>query len=157
MSKRQYTVQFNGVAVTAQQDFFEIVGATTKLTKLKRVILSQTTDVGDAQEEGLLILIKSGQTTSGTGGTAPAVEQLDAGDGVESATAEANNTTKASAGTIVTHHPESWNVRAPFEWPRDPDVEGIPLGNGRRATVELATTPVDSITISGVAYLEEEG
>jgi hypothetical protein len=153
---RVYTVQFTGVAVTAQQDLFELVAASTKTLRLMALFLSQSTEVGDTQEEGLSILIKSGQTTSGSGGSGPTPVPLCVTDAAAGFTAEVNNTTKATSGTIVTHHADNWNVRAPFMimWP--PEMR-IPITGSRRLTIELGTTPADSITMSGTIYVEETG
>ena len=145
---RMYTVQFTGVAVTAQQDFFEIVAAAGKTCKIRGVMLSQSTEVGDAQEEGLSILFKSGSTTSGSGGSAPAPVPTNVNDAAAGFTAEANNTTKASVGTIVTHVADNWNVRMPYMWMM-PEEMCVQLTGGRRFTLELGTTPADSITMSG--------
>jgi len=156
MIARNYTVVFTGVAVTAQQDLFEIVAAAGKNVEIMAIFLSQTTEIGDAMEEGLSILIKSGSTTSGSGGSAPTPVPLSVTDAAAGFTAEVNNTTKATVGTIVTHHADSWNIRAPFMliFPEDMRVQ---LTGGRRATIELATTPADSITMSGTLYLREFG
>jgi hypothetical protein len=156
MIARNYTVAFTGVAVTAQQDLFEITAAAGKNVELVAMFLSQSTEVGDAQEEGLSILIKTGAATSGTGGTAPTPVPLTVTDAAAGFAAEVNNTTKASTGTIVTHHADNWNVRMPFIiiFPEDMRVS---LTGSRRLTVELATTPADSITMSGTLYLREFG
>jgi hypothetical protein len=153
---RQYTVQFNGVAATVQQDLFEIVAAAGKVAYLNYLLLSQLTEVKDAEEEMLLVLIKSGQTTSGSGGSAPTPVPVNVTDAAAGFTAEVNNTTKATAGTIVTHHAEHWNVRMPLLWVPPPNL-WIPLTGARRATVELATTPADSITIAGTLGVFEVG
>jgi hypothetical protein len=153
---RMYTVQFTGVAVTAQQDLFEIVAAAGKNCRLRALFLSQSSDVGDAAEEGLSILIKSGSTTSGSGGSAPTPVPLSVTDAAAGFSAEANNTTKATAGTIVTHHAENWNIRVPYQLILPPEM-CVELTGSRRATVELATTPTDSLTISGTLYVEEFG
>src|SRR5215211_4475737 len=97
-----YTVPFAAVNVTAQQDFWEIVAASTRLAVVHGWELSQSTEVGDAQEEGLSILVKKGATTSGSGGTAPTPVPLETNQGASGFTAEVNNTTKASVGTITT-------------------------------------------------------
>lgn len=153
---RMYTVQFNGVAVTAQQDFFEIVAPADAIVRIHEIGLSQITEIGDAMEEGLSILMKSGSTTSGSGGTAPTAVPIEFGDAAFGGTCEVNNTTKATAGTIVTHQAWSWNIRMPFQhiwtpeqWPK--------LSPSRRWTLELATTPLDSITMSGYVAFEEIG
>jgi hypothetical protein len=153
---RIYTVQFNGVAVTAQQDLFEITAAAGKPCRILSINLSQSSEVGDAQEEQLLILVKSGQTTSGSGGTAPTPVTANPSDAAAGFSAEVNNTTKASTGTIVTHLPDAWNVRMPL-WKYPPEKAAIELSGGRRMTVELASTPADSITMNGYMEIEEEG
>ncbi len=156
MSSRIYTVSFSGVAVTAQQDLFEITAAAGKNVRLRALYLSQSTEVGDAQEEGLSILIKSGQTTSGSGGSAPTPIPNSVTNAAAGFSAEVNNTTKATAGTITTYHSDNWNVRVPFQLIIPPEL-CLELTGSRRATVELATTPADSITMSGTLYVEEFG
>lgn len=151
---RMYSVSFSDVAVTVQQDLFEIVAAAGRTLIVRGLELSQSSEVGDAQEEGLSILFKSGQTTSGSGGSAPTPIPMDFNDNAAGCSAETNNTTKASAGTIVTHRAAHWNVRAPYLWMMPPEM-CIRITGGRRFTVELATTPADSITMSGTLYLEE--
>lgn len=152
-----YTVQFNGVAVTVQQDLFEIVGAATKPYVILGFGVSQTTEVGDAQEENLLLLLKSGQTTTGSGGTVPTPVAVDTSSATAAGfTAEANNTTKATTGTILTHKPFAWNVRAPMDYVFT-EAEQLLMAAARRCTLELASTPVDSITMNGYITVQEIG
>lgn len=153
---RMYSVSFAGVAVTAQQDFFEVVAAAGKNCRIRALYLSQSTDVGDAAEEGLSILLKSGSTTTGSGGSAPTPVPMNVTDAAAGFTAEANNTTKATAGTIVTHHADNWNIRMPYQLILPPEM-CAELTGSRRFTVELGTTPADSITVSGTLYVEEFG
>lgn len=153
---RKYTVQFNGVAATVQQDLFEIVAPADAVVVVHDIHLSQSTEVGDAAEESLSILIKSGQTTSGSGGTAPTAVPIELGDAAFGGTCEVNNTTKASTGTIVTHAAYNWNIRVPLDIIFTPETRPV-LSPSRRGTVELATTPADSITISGYMTIEEIG
>lgn len=153
---RLYTVSFTGVAVTAQQDLFEVVAPADAVVRIHRIGLSQSTEVGDAMEEGLSLLLKSGQTTSGSGGSVPTAIPNELGDAAFGGTCEVNNTTKASAGTIVTHYAWNWNVRMPFEHVFTPEERPI-LSPSRRGTLELATTPADSITMSGYMVIEEIG
>jgi hypothetical protein len=153
---RRYTVQFNGVAVTAQQDFFEVVAPADAVVVIHDIHLSQSSEVGDAQEEGLSILLKSGATVSGSGGSTPTAIPIEFGDAAFGGTVEANNTTKANTGTIVTHAAWNWNVRVPLDIIFTPETRPI-LSPSRRGTVELATTPADSITVSGYMTIEEIG
>ena len=153
---RKYTVQFSGVAATVQQDLFEIVAPADGVVIVHDISISNLTEVGDAAEEMLLLQLKSGQTTSGSGGTTPTPVPIELGDAAFGGTTEANNTTKATAGTIVTHFSETWNVRQPFLKIYTPETRPV-LSPSRRATLELATTPADSITLSGTITIEEIG
>lgn len=153
---RVYTIQFNGVAVSAQQDFFEVVAASTKAVQLLEVHLSQTTELGDAQEEALLVLVKSGQTVSGSGGSSPTAVPLELGDAAFAGSCEVNNTTKANTGTIVTHFAWAWNIRVPLDIIFTPECVKT-LAPSARMTVELGTTPADSITMSGYIVVRELG
>lgn len=153
---RLYTAQFNGVAATAQQDLFEINCPADAIVVIHEIGVFQTTEVGDAQEEGLSLLLKSGATTSGSGGTTPTAVPRELGDAAFGGTVEVNNTTKATGGTIVTHMAWAWNVRMPFQHVFTPETRPI-LSPSRRGTLELATTPADSITLSGYIVFEEVG
>ncbi len=153
-----YSAVFSSVAVTAQQDFFEITAPANVAVVLHSVELTQSTEVGDAQEEGLAVLIKRGTsaTTSGSGGTAPTAAPLDPGTAAFGGTCEANNTTKMSGGTITTLYSGNWNVRGPFLFLPPPEDRPTMAG-GMRFTVELATTPADSITMSGTVVFHTIG
>jgi hypothetical protein len=152
-----YTAVFNAVAVTAQQDFFELVAPSDAVVKVHRILITQSTEVGDAAEEGLNVLIKRGATTSGSGGgTPPTPQPTEFGFPAAGSTVEINNTTKASAGTIQTLWAENWNIRTPYEWLPTPECQ-LFLSPSQRLTVELATTPADSITMSGTLVFEEIG
>ncbi len=153
-----YTVQFNGVvaATGVQQDFIEIISHASKQCVLLAWGLSQSTEVGDTQEEGLSLLVKSGQTTTGTGGTVPTPTNNDGAGASSGFTAEVNNTTKATGGTIVTHYAYNWNVRMPFDQVYTEQMQLV-FGAGRRITIELATGPADPITLSGYAVVQEIG
>ena len=153
---RMYTATFSAVAVTAVQDLFEVVAPADAAVVLYAVYLSQSSDVGDAAEEMLQVAIKSGATTSGSGGTAPTPPPLSLGNPAFGGTVEVNNTTVASAGTIVTHHKESFNSRAGWQYIPTPEMRKV-LSPSARMTVELLTTPADSLTMDGTIYFEEVG
>lgn len=154
---RMYSVTFSSVAVTAQQDFFEITAATGKPCVVHSIELEQHTEVGDVQEEGLLVTLKRGTsaTTSGTGGSqAVTAPPQSSNTGVAGFTADTNNTTKMSGGTITTLRAWAWNVRIPFFKVFTPETRPI-ITPGERLTVELGTTPADSISVSGTMMVEE--
>ena len=153
-----YSASFASTAVTAQQDFFEIIVPATKVVIIHSVELTQSTDVGDVAAEGLAILHKRGVgATSGSGGTtAAAPAKLETGAATAGSTFEANNTTKMTAGTITTLHASNWIIQSPYLWLPTPEMRHV-LAPSERYTVELATTPADSVTISGTLVLEEIG
>lgn len=155
-----YTAQFNGVAVTAQQDFFELVAPADAVVYVHRIEIEQSSEVKDAEEEGLSVLVKRGEgtVTSGTGGTTPTAIPISKGDAAFGGTVEANNTTKMTTGTgaIVTLRSWAWNIRMPLEKIFTPE-ERLVISPSDRITVELATTPADSITMNGTIVFEEIG
>ena len=156
MYGRMFTAVFNNVAVTAIQDLFELVAPSTGIVVLHDIHLSQNTDVGDAAEEILRIELTSGHTTSGSGGSAVTPVDVDFGDPAFGGTCEANNTTQAVSGTIVTHYVWNWNIRGPFDKIFTPETRPI-LRPSRRMCIELPAAPADSITMSGSITFEEIG
>jgi hypothetical protein len=156
MPGRIYSAQFSGQASAAQVDFFELNAPADGVVELLELHLGNQTEVGDTQEEMLLIAIKSGQTTSGSGGATPTAVPRQLGDSAFGGTVETFNTTKASAGTIVTHEVHAWNVRVPFTRIWTPETTIIINPSGR-LTVELGTTPADSITYCGTIVFREIG
>jgi hypothetical protein len=155
---RLYTVQFNAVTLTggAQQDLFEIVAPADAIVKIHDFNISQSSDVGDAAEEILSVLMKSGSTTTGSGGTSPTAVPNELGDAAFGGTTKCNNTTTATGGTIVTHAPFNWNIRMPLVQIWQPETRPI-LSPSRRWTLELATNPADALTASGFVTFEEIG
>jgi hypothetical protein len=151
-----YSVVFSSVAVTAQQDFFEYTAPSDAVAVIHSVELTQSTDVGDAASEGLAILHKRGATVSGSGGSTPTPAPLELGFTAAGGVAKVNNTTKANTGTIVTMHSSNWIIQSPYLWLPTPEYRHV-LSPSQRYTVELGTTPADSITVSGTLIVEEIG
>lgn len=148
---RMYSVSFTEVAVTAQQDFFQIEAVNVPAI-IHSVYLSQTTDVGDAAAENLSILIRR-VTDALTNVTAEA--QLDTGDSAANADLNVNDVTELVTGA-QTIHSEAWNIAMPFVYLPPPE-QRIVVPVGDVVTVNLNTTPADSITMSGTMYFEEIG
>lgn len=153
---RIYRAVAANTAQGAQVDIFEVNVASTKVVRLFEVHLSQLTEIGDAQEEMLSILVKEGATTSGSGGSTPTIVPATKGDAGYAGTIETHNTTKATGGTIVTHMSVNWNIRVPLDIIFTPETV-ITLPPSSRLTVELATTPTDSVTFGGYIVFEEIG
>lgn len=157
---RMYTASFKAVAVTAQQDFFEILAPTDAVVVIHDWELNQTTEIGDAQEEqlGLTTNRGVGTVTSGSGGTTATSQPVHDGDAAFGGTVEVNNTTKmvVGTGTLEELEPYSWNVRIPLMKIYTPETRPV-ISPGNRWTLELESTPTDSITMNGKVTFEEVG
>lgn len=143
---RSYTAPINiSSAFTAQIDIFELLAATGKPGILVSFELGQPTEIGDAQEEMLtLILKRCTGGTSGSGGGTPTFQSTRPNDTAAGVTAETGNTTKYAAGTVVEMARFQWNVRIGCLYVPVPE-ERIVFDAGTRLVLELATTPADSI------------
>jgi hypothetical protein len=160
MIGRRYRAPINIGATTAQIDIFELLAGSATPLALTGFTLGQTSEVGDAQEEELLLILKycTGSVTSGSGGTATVgIQRVLPGDSASSATLETGNTTKLAVGSgaIVELERFSWNIRQdmPVIWV--PEMWQVCAG-GARLVLELATTPADSISaIVGSVHFAE--
>lgn len=151
---RIYTIPIAPAALTAAQDLWAIVSNTNRSTRLAGIHLFQTSDLGDAAEEVLRVRIRSGQTSAGSGGSAPTPTPCDASDSGAGFTARINDTTQASAGTIIVHAELGWNIRVDRDWWLPPGFT-FKFDGARRWTVELPAAPADSLTIGGTLWVEE--
>jgi hypothetical protein len=151
---RMYNVPLVRTSVTVAVDLAELLTAATHICVVHAIEVSQSTDVKDAEEEMLLLAWKSGQTSTGSGGnTGVTPVPVLIGDAAHGMTVETFNTTKATAGTIVTHKVWDWNVRIPFEKVFTPETRLI-IPPSTRATLELVGAPADAITIGGQLVIE---
>lgn len=162
---RIYTVPYSGTLTNTggDSDLFELVPAAEIPIRLVALVLGQSSDFKDAEEEGLRISILRLPTTftSGSGGSSVTPVPVNPNDAAASFAAECNNTTIAStSGTAVTVEEFSWNVRmAPLErqWP-DPDTRILQrrsAGSTQGLIVRCQSTPADDISITITAYVEE--
>lgn len=152
---RYYIVQFQAVAVTTVVDFLEIVPADDKPCFLKEAHITQSTEAKDAEEELLRVAIRRGYTTSGSGGTVPAIEKRNPSDAAAGFVAEANNTTVAATGTPAELHARSFNNR--IGWHFEPTPEAyIPVTQAQTSlVVRLLAAPADSTTFDGEFHIIE--
>lgn len=157
---REYTAVFDAVAVTAEQDFFEILAPATAAIRLLEVHIGQETEEGDTQAEMLAwkMVYGAGSVTSGSGGSTATPRPTHEGYGASGATIEINNTTKLAAGTgtLTTKWGGAFHVAAGLHWPPKPKGELV-ISPSEYLTVELAEAPADSITFTGTILFEEIG
>lgn len=154
---RMYSIPFSAVSISAAQDLFEILAASAKPFYLHEVVFAQSSDYGDAQAEGLSILIKkaTGSYTSGSGGTTPTAVKHATNDASAGPTPEVNNTSQASAGSgaLTTIRADAFNVQAGYQYLPTPEQRILFLPT--EACVVSITVPADAITGSGTAVIEE--
>lgn len=157
---RIYTATFKSTAVTAAQDLFEIAAPTDAVVVVHAWHVSQSTETGDAAEEMLILTCNRGvgSVTSGSGGATVTPQPIEDGDTGFGGTVERNNTTIMAAGTGTLEELEVhvWNIRVPFSMVYTPETRPK-ISPGNRWTLELESTPADSITMSGTVIFEEIG
>lgn len=157
---RVYTIQGGPTANTVKIDFFSATPADDKPCKLHAVYIGQTTEFGDAAEELLEVFITRGGTamTAGSGGAAPTPQPVDSS--AESAagfTARTLDTTIATFTSGVVVHRDAFNVRTGWQYiPAPEDRIGFSQANGG-ISCSLNAAPLDSITWTITAYIEEQG
>lgn len=155
-----YTVVYTGTLTLSggNADLFELTPADDKPIRLRGLILSQYSEVKDAEEEGLsLSIIRLPATVTSGNGTSVTPQVLKSTDAAAGFTAKANGATVATtSGTAVTLEEFAWNVRmSPLErwWP---DETFAPSCREAAAlVVRCNTTVADDISISITAYVEE--
>lgn len=150
---RKYRAIHPATAFTAQQDLWEVNGASTKVTWICGWIIGQGTELGDAAEEKILMQWISGHATSGNGtARTPRPNGADAAFG---GTVESGATTIASTGTPVTEWEDYWDVRQQEKWMLDPG-SWLLVPASARWVLRLAA-PADSVTASSTLILAEAG
>ena len=152
---RIYSATFSASAFTVAVDAFEVVAPADSAVLIHELHLSQGTELGDAAEEQLLVLVRTGFTTSGSGGSAFTPIPRSLGEAAFGGTAEFMNTTQAVNGTAVNHHAEYWNIRVPYQKIWTPETR-IVISPSARLVVTLPA-PTDSVTAAGTLVFEEIG
>jgi hypothetical protein len=152
---RIYAVTFEGTAVTAQVDFFELAPADDKPVRLLGLMLSQSSDLGDAAEEILRLKVIRGHATSGSGGSSATPRPVNTNDAAAGSTAETLNTTIASTGTAVDLLADTFNIRSGYQLWWTPETAPMASQADGTIVVRLMAAPADSLTMSGTLYFEE--
>lgn len=155
-----YSTQFTGVTLTTgtPQDAFSLKAATTVVGKLHALFLSQSVKAQDANDAQIGFQIAMGATTQGSGGSTPAAVSGRNTLGTSGMTIHANDTTQASAGTIVIPHTFSFNDRAGEALVLTPEMREIfTWGGAATCLVVKILSPSQTYTsgFNGVIYWEE--
>lgn len=157
---RVYTVSFSATVTAAgtDTDLFELTPTDDKPIRLRGLVLSQISEVGDAAEEGLRIsIIRLPATVTSGNGTGTTPQPLDETDTAAGFAAEVNGTTVATtSGTASTLDECGWNIRmSPFErwWPEERFAPQVRQAGA--LVVRMQTTLADDATFACTAYVEE--
>jgi hypothetical protein len=147
---------FSAQAVTTATDVFEITPAADRAILIYGMDLGQTTDLGDAAEEVLMIGIYR-DVTAGSGGTA-LTEYVYSNAAVGAANSAAVRVlgTASTGGTLIGIIP--WNIRIPLEWRPIPELRpkfSNLAAEGPVSSFRLIAAPTDSITVSATLYWTE--
>lgn len=146
MLGRSYRAPINIPAFTAQLDIFELTAASTTPFALVGFNLGQPSEVGDAQEEQLVCVLKyvTGAPTPGSGGATVTPGRCLPGDAAAVTTVKTGNTTKLTGGTVQELARPTWNVRQDFPVIWIPEMWQV-CAPSARIVLELAKTPADQI------------
>lgn len=154
---RIYTVEFEGVSVTAAVDFFQLSPADDKPIEIVGLFLGQASDVGDAAAEILRYRVIRGHTSGGTGGNSPTPRPLNRSDAASGFTAMTNNTTIAAGGTVHNLHSDTFHISSGEKlWLPDGCTWEATQGD-TTLIVRLMAAPTDALTMSGTVYVLEQG
>jgi hypothetical protein len=157
MPGRVYSAVFEGVSVTAVQDFFELTAPSTASVMVHEVHITQDDNETSQQLPVKLIRVPA-TVTSGTGGTSPTPRKMESGSPAAAATVEANNvTTQATtSGTLEVLRRIGDNVLNGWHWVFLPETR-LWLAPSGVLVVRLATAPAAALLMSGEIVWEEVG
>lgn len=149
---RMFVAQFSGSAETATTGLIELNNGSDRVSIIHEWSLSQGTELGDAEEEMLLLRVEKG-VTPGTAGASTTPVPLDAGDAASASTFEYSQGTSSGGNILQSIY---WNIRVPIQQIYTPETRPV-LGPSEVFVVELASAPTDSVTIGGYLIWEEIG
>ena len=154
MNGRIYTGIFEEVAVTAIQDFFELIGPADSALLIHEWGIYQSSDAGDAASEMLQILCHRG-TATGSGGTSETPVPKNVGDAAFGGTMEVNNTSQSAEGAHI-GGTYTFNIMAGIQQIYTPETRPVISPSGL-FIIESQIAPADSLTMSGYLTFEEIG
>jgi hypothetical protein len=154
---RVYSASFENVTVSAVQDLFDIAPADDRPVEILSIVITQSSEVGDAAEEMLRLRFVRGFATAGSGGTAPTAEPHSSTDSGTGATVRVNDTSQAvvGAGTTNILRAETFNVRAGYYYTPIPEERIIVKQPDTRLVVQLMAAPTDAVSMSGTITFRE--
>jgi hypothetical protein len=153
---RVYSAVFEGVSVSAVQDFFELTAAATCVVAVHEVHITQ--DDGETSEQLPVHIIRVPATvTGGSGGAAVTPRKMQSGDPAATTAVERNNTTVATTtGTLEVLRRAGDNILNGWHWVFTPEAR-LWLAPSGVLVVRLVTAPGSALVMSGEVIFEELG
>ena len=152
-----YLVPFKAVTISAVQDLFEITGPSDAVVAIDELFWQQY--ASGATDEFLTMTLAryGGAPTSGSGGTSPTPQQLFGGGGAAGSTAEVNNTTQISGGSLKWEKPFGLNAKR-LEWKDVPQPQDVQILSPTVVFVwSMDTVPTTSLTVNSYVKISEFG
>ena len=157
MAREYYVAQRNITLATASGDYdlVYLAAAAEKPIEIMRLILGQTSEIGDAQEEMFDFTIIRGFTTASSGGTAITPVPRDPDYPAAAFTARLGDPTVATVGTGLVLWADSMNVRAgaPYIFPEV--FQPITRNGMGSLVVRLNTAVIDAVSLNVTAIVRE--
>lgn len=151
-----YAANFSAQAITTATDLHELTPAADRPIIVMGLVVGQTTDLGDAAEEVLMIGVYR-DATAGSGGTAATEYTYSNTAAAATATCAVRQLgTASTGGTLIDIIP--WNIRVPLMWFPIPEMRpkfSNIAAEGPTSTFRLIAAPADSLTVSSVIYWTE--
>lgn len=152
-----YAANFEGQAVTAATDLFEITVAADRPIVIYGLTVCQTTDLGDTAEEVVRIGLYRDVTAGSTGTAATEYVYTNTSAGATATAAVVTlRGTPSTGGTLI--DVIGWNIRMPLYWFPIPELRPKftnLAAEGPVSSFRLISAPADSLTMSGVVFWAE--
>ena len=150
-----FAANFSAQAITTATDLFEMTPAADRAAIIYGLSLGQTTDLGDAAEEVLMVGLYR-DVTAGSAGTANTeYNYTNAAVGAPTMATRSLGTA-STGGTLIDIIP--WNIRIPLLWIPVPEMRpkfSNIAAEGPVSCFRLIGAPTDSLTVSAVLYWAE--
>jgi hypothetical protein len=158
---RVYVIPWTGTVTNAggNTDLWEILPADDQPVSILMLRLGQTSEVKDAEEEGLRVAVRRfrATVTSGSGGSAGAPEEVTRANQAPAFAVEINNTTVATtSGDNEVLDEIAWiNRQSPLDIVY-PEAAMRPKAiQGEGLIIRLESTVADDMTFAGNIWVEE--
>jgi hypothetical protein len=148
-----YSASFTDTAVTAAVDVFELTATADKPLVLHKLVLCQSTDLGDAAEEVIRIGLYRGATAGSGGSASTEVAYTNSDEPTVSVASNHLVTTASTGGTLL--EVIAWNIRVPLLWLPPPEHRPRIDSSEDPVVFRFLAAPTDSITMSGTVIWEE--